>query len=325
MPAPFVGNQDYRGYLNYLGTQGDPVAKQLLGVVGNDAKFGSTIPYNSETTRMLQGRNTELYNAYTSLNKLPSIYGGGGGGAPAPVYAPKLDIAGVYAKARSAAEGAVNPFYTKQLNDFLAQQGAQKQQQQTQYETNIKNLEDQLKNTLEQNDITKGRTTEDVAQNEAQIAQTADEFQTDTGQQFDQSRLAAARGASTGGLGQQQLETGQQARNTQETRQTQQFQQKKQEQELFKTRTFADLARSGTLAGEATTKGKAAAKFDLDSYIQNAGFTEQNKRNELEQNRLQAVGQEQGNQSKLLFNQYLSGISNPAQYQAALQTYGGSF
>lgn len=257
---------------------------------------------------------------------LPSIYGAGAGGGGAPqVYAPKLDVAAISAKARAAAEGAVNPFYTKQLTDFLAKQAAQKQQQQTQYQTNIKNMEDTLKQTLEQNAITGARTGEDVAQNIAEVNQTADEFQTDTGQDFDQARLEVARQASTGGLGAQKTEGAQAARNTQESRQVQKFQTAKQEQELFKSRTFDDLARSGKLAKEGTEKGKAAAKFDLDSYIQNAGFVEKETRNQLEQQRLQAIGQEQGNQSKLLFNQYLAGISDPAKYEAAVRTYGGAF
>lgn len=248
---------------------------------------------------------------------------------PAIVRPPKLDFAAVQAKARADAEGAVNPYYTKQLNDFLAQQAAQRQQQQTQYETSVKNLEDQLSNTLAGNEISRGRTTEDVAQNVADINQSADIFQTDTGVAADANRIAQARELAqsglTGGLGAQQAETAQTQRNTAEKRQEQEFQKQRQQQDLFKTRTFEDLARSGELATKATEKGKTAAKFDLDAFIQGQGFEEQNTRNSLESNRLEAIGREQGNRSKLAFNQYLANIRDPAQLLAASQIYGGAF
>lgn len=248
---------------------------------------------------------------------------------PPIVRPPKLDFAAVQAKARADAEGAVNPYYTKQLNDFLAQQAARRQQQQTQYETSVKNLEDQLSNTIAGNEITKGRTTEDMAQNVADINQSADIFQTDTGTAADANRIAQARQLAqsglTGGLGAQQAEAAQTQRNTAEKRQEQEFQKNRTQQELFKTRTFEDLARSGELATKATEKGKAAAKFDLDAFIQGQGFEEQRTRSSLEADRLQAISREQGNRSKLAFNQYLANIRDPQQLLLASQIYGGAF
>lgn len=257
---------------------------------------------------------------------LPSIYDGAGGGAAvAKVYAPKLDVAAINAKARASAEGAVNPWYTLQLNNFLAEQSAQKQQQQTRYDTNVKNLEDTLKNNLEQNDITRGRTGEDVATNIAGVNQAADEFQTDSGQDFDKARLDLARTASTGGLGAQKVAEQQAGRNTQEGRQVQKFEKAKQEQELFKTRTFDDLARSGKLAGESTEKGKTAAKFDLDSYLQNAAFDETNQRNTLEKGRQSDIEAKSQSYARDAYNEYIRNIADPAQRLAGAQQYGSSF
>lgn len=245
---------------------------------------------------------------------------------PRPPIAPKLDIAALNAQARAAAENAVNPFYTKRLNDFLAQQSVQRQQQQTQYDTNIKDIEDRLSQSLEQSGVKRTQTTEDVALNQQEIAQNADQFQTDAGQQFDESRLdlarATAAGGLTGGLGAQKQVQATVARNTQEERQTQKFQQAKAAQDLFKTRTFEDLAKTDELNKVTGEKGKKQSKFDFDSFIQNLGFSEQNTRNTLEQERLQRIGDEQRNQAKLQFNQYLAGIRDPAQLQAAVQTYG---
>lgn len=260
----------------------------------------------------------------------PSGGGGGGGGyypapAPPPVYAPKLDIAALGAQARNQAAGAVNPYYTSVLNKFLAQQGELKAQQQQSYDLNVKNLQDELNQTLEQNALTKTRTGEDVATNEAQVADTADQFQVDSGKQFTTDRLGkaedVAKAGLTGGIGAQQGEALQEAHNTDETRKTQEFQQEKDKQELFKTRTFEDLAKSGELATDTSTKGQTKAKFDLDSYITNQNRDIDMHKDELEKARQQDVAQESARQSKIIFNNFIAGIANPAQRQAAINAY----
>lgn len=341
MPAQYIGNNDYRGYLNYLGSTGDQTAKQLLGYVGNDAKFGNTSKLSPGQLPPLEVRNIELYNAFKGQQNQPAadpnaqlqavlkqIAAASGGGAQ--VYAPKLDIAAINSQARSAAENAVNPYYTKTLNDFLAQQSAQKQQQQTQFQTNVQNLQDQLKQTQEANALTGTRTTEDVAAKQGLINESNNQNQIDTGTQFEDARLAQAKAQAASGVlgtgaGNRATGVATAGRNTQEGRQNVQFQQQRDQQELFKSRTFEDLAKSNELAKTSEAKGVKAAQFDLDSYIQNAGFTEQNQRNQLEQERLGRVGQEQQNQGRLLVNNFINSIANPAQRQAAVQAYSGAF
>lgn len=246
---------------------------------------------------------------------------------PAVVRPPTLNLASLQAKARADAQNAVNPYYTLQLNNFLAQQAAQRQQQQTIYDTGVKNLEDQLAQTQEANKTTGARTTEDVAQNQTQINQNADQFQTDTGQAADAARIAQAQqlaaGGLTGGIGAGQQEATTTQRNTAEKRQEQTFQQNRDAQELFKTRTFEDLARSGELAAGSTEKGKAAAKFDLDSFIQNQGFETTNKTSELENQRKQQTLEEEAKQQQIALQAYFNKITDPAQLIAARQMYGG--
>lgn len=78
-------------------------------------------------------------------------------------------------------------------------------------------------------------------------------------------------------------------------------------------------------SAKVTEKGKTAAKFDLDAFIQGQGFEEQRTRSSLEADRLQAISREQGNRSKLAFNQYLANIRDPQQLLLASQIYGGAF
>jgi hypothetical protein len=259
------------------------------------------------------------------------VYGGGGGGyTPPQVYAPALDLNALYSRAGATAANNVNPFYTKQLNDFVAQQATARQQQQQQTDTNIKNLQDALAQTLETNATTGTRTTEDTATQEAQNAVTADQRQQDQGTAFDAARAneatALANSGLTGsGLGAKQQTTSEQLHATTESRQAQADQNAKNSLELSKARTFEDLGQSNKYATTGEAKGEAQAKFDLNKFITGQTADLQNTQNSLEQQRLQALATEQRNQAKIALNNFIQGISNPAQRQAAYATYGSAF
>lgn len=260
-------------------------------------------------------------------------YGGSGGGgsyAPAPVYAPALNVNGLFSQAQGIAAGNVNPYYTKSLNDFITQQGQAKALQQQQTATDIQNLKDTLAQTQEQNATSGTRATQDTALAEQQLAQTADQRQQDQGSAFDISRNQEAQKEAQSGLSGSGLAQGAQAgaqlgQDTTEQRQAQADQQTKAASELAKARTFEDLATSNKYAGTTETKGETQANFDLSKFIQGQASDLQNESQSLEQQRLQRLATETQNQAKILFNNYIAGISNPAQRQAALSTYGGSF
>lgn len=393
MAAPFVGNQDYRGYLNYLGSQGDTGAKNLLNSVGNDAKFGNP----SGVDPQLQSYNDQLYGQYNQLNSatgglanfagaagaavaptqtpnIGSIYPStSGGGAPPPVYAPPLDISAIQAQARQSAQSAVNPYYTSLLNDFVSRQATERNQQADQAKllteqaaanrdlqqqqidqglgTTISQAQKNLADTLAGYDITKGRTIEDVGNNKAQINNQADIFQTDSGTANNTARIAQSRDLATkgltGGLGAQQTQDAQTTRNTTEARQTDQFNQQKQQQDLFQNRTLDDLVRSAELsktkegqteesAKQQADQGKASAnqtaaqaaqkiKFDLDTYLSGQQLDLKDKKNTLEDARQKEIAASTQDYAKLQFNNFVQGISDPAQKLAAVQTYSGSF
>lgn len=243
------------------------------------------------------------------------------------VYAPALDLNSIYGQAKTAAEANVNPYYTKQLNDFVAQQATAKAQQQQQTQVNIQNLQDQLAQTQAANAVTGNRATEDTANTEAQINQTADQRQQDQGAAFDTTRNAQAAnlaqsGLSGSGLGAQQQASAQQQQDTTESRQATTDQQSKDAAELVKARTFEDIGTSNTNAQSGETKGETQANFDLDKFITGQSADLQNQQNTLENQRLGAVASEQQNQAKLLINNFINSIANPAQRQAAIAAYG---
>jgi hypothetical protein len=284
---------------------------------------------SSASNKYLSGIDKTLSSQSADLASTRALIASLSNGYQPQVYAPNLDYAGITAKARKQAARAVNPYYTKVMGDFLAQQGALKKQQVAQSQTEQQNIEDQLKQTLEGNDISKARTGEDVAQNISQINTNADQFQTDSGQQFTADRLQQAKQISqsglTGGLGAQQKEAVQTAQNTAEGRQTQQFQQQKFDQELTKARTFEDLARSGAIATKGAEKGKKQVQVDLANFLTNQKFeTKKGKRN-IKEERLQKLAQKQSDYGKLAVNRFIRSISDPAKRAAAQSAYGGIF
>lgn len=291
-----------------------------LGNVNPQNARGITVPSNTQP--IPQGQITS--SPISAADLLASAR------ASQNAVAPPLNLSSIYNQASSKAQGNVNPYYTKQLQDFQAQQAQDKALQQQQTQMNIQNLQTQLQNTLQGNSISQARTAQDTLTGEQQAGIKADQTQQLQGTQFDQARIAQAKqlatqGLTTSGLGQGQVLQSQTDRNTQEGQQAQADQQAFQQAELLKSRTFEDLARSGELATQAEKTGETQANFDLNKYIQGQGSALQQQQQTLETSRLQRVAQETQAQAKLLVNQFIQSISNPQQRQAAAQVYGGAF
>lgn len=245
-------------------------------------------------------------------------------------FAPPLNLSSIYTQAGNTAAANVNPYYTKQLNDFIAQQAQDLTTQQQQSSMNIANLQTQLQNTIQGNAITAGRNQEDTATKGQDIATAADQQNVDEGAAFDQARIAqakqlASQGLTTSGVGAQQVLGSETARNTTEARQAAQTTEAEQQNQLLSTRTLEDLGRSNDLATQSEGQGEQQANFDLNNYIANQGTQLSSEKDTLEGQRLAAVSAETTNQAKLLVNQFIQSISNPAQRQAAVNAYGNLF
>ena len=336
MAAPFVGNQDYRGYLNYLGTQGDKSAAALLNYVGNDAKFGGDrgkVGSNQILGPDVRAHNASYYDQYqrltnpATLNSQPQNLIGGGYTPPAK--AATYDVTGGFKSAYNQAAQNQNPLYDKYLNQFVAEQANKTAAQQNLYNTTNANYDTALKNTQEANALTGQRTAQDVATNQAQIATNQDQFQADTGTKFAIDRIQQARdqaaSGGTGGLAAQKSEGNQTARNTAEGRQIQQYDSQKQAQELVKARTFEDLATSSRLAADKTNTGKKNAQFDLDNYLEASKINLEQFKTSNEANRASAILGDQNTIARTNYENYLNSISNPATQLATAQRYSGSF
>lgn len=241
------------------------------------------------------------------------------------------NFSAINAQARKAAAKAVNPFYVKELNTFLKGQKIKKQRSQNDYRSTIKDLQDALNTSFETSGINRERTAEDVATNLEEVANTENLFQTQEGQQFEQARQTlggevAQAGLTDSGLGAQQQQQVVAQRNVESKEQTRSFNVQRQAQELFKTRTFADLARGEAQAKTQTGKQKKYAKIDLDRYVSDLARETTGGKRQLEQQRLGAISQEQDRQRSLGFQRFLQTLTgNPGVLAETARTFGGSF
>lgn len=205
---------------------------------------------------------------------------------------PRFDIMGNYNRAKSQAEAAVNPLYQKKLNDFLARQGQLRGEKEREIGIRRQGIDIERGSSLEENEVTRRRTAEDVQAALEKIGLGEERFQTQEGEQFDVDRREAARnlaasGLATSGLGRQQLADVTRARNVGSAEQVQEFGNQREAKRLFQTRTFEDMARGDTQANKIAQNKLEGAQFDLDSYLTELAHGETNFRltSELERGR----------------------------------------
>lgn len=324
------------GFYNYLQQN----APRYAAFTGDDARIDPTkagydtnvasyanTPGNRQT---VQNEVNKLYEQYNSQNQArfqaPNILGGGSYATPPPNW----NLTSIYNQAGSQAAGQVNPYYTKQLQDFQTNQASAKALQQQQQALNLQNLQQTQDTNLGQNELQRGRTSADVLQNEQQIGIKADQAQQDQGQAFDQQRIAEAKaqanaGLTGSGLGAQQTLASQTAHNVQEQRQGEVNTQQVAAQELTKARTFEDLANSDVLAKSANTQGQKQQSIDWDKFVQGQTQDLQSTQNTLEQQRLARLSDVQRQLAKQQVNDMISKLSNPQQRLAAASAYGSAF
>lgn len=244
------------------------------------------------------------------------------------------DVAGAYARARSAAEGAVNPFYAKKLNDFLAQQETKKQRTNEDAATANTNIEQGLADALQASDIARQRTTEDTATNLGNIQNAENYYQNTEGTQFDRARQALlSQGAQSGllgsGLGAQQDINAINDRNVASAQQEQGYNTQRQAAQLFKTRTFEDLTRSDSLANRNAGQQKKQVQVNLDRALQDIGTESEAYKYQNEADRIGAVLQEQNRQAQLGYANFIAGLQGQGakarDIEATANIYGKLF
>lgn len=185
---------------------------------------------------------------------------------------PKIDFNAWNAQAQAQATADVTPLFTQKLNNYLAQQNLQRQQEQTGYAQQVGTLQAQLGQYMEQKDLEKARTGQDyeksiwdiAANSEAQQQQEA--FNYDLQRRGAQEELGTA-GLSTSGLGRQSMYNMQKMRGMSEEAQAREVENQRYTANLMKTRTFEDIAMGVKQKNEDVVRSTQFAKTNMDEAL----------------------------------------------------------
>jgi len=214
--------------------------------------------------------------------------------------APSLNFGAINANAAAAAQSQVNPLYTQYLNQYLQQEAAVTQQQQSANTQAVQAAQSALANTQAQNTQQQQFTGANTALNLTNINQQAANREQNAGNQFDTQRaqLEAQIGQSNlgaSGIGQQQIWTARNNANVAELQSQDTDQYNRNQQLLNESNTFAQIAQSNKYASTVEGQAESAANLKLSSYLQNAAYAQTQAEEQLtewQQNALYAAQQQ---------------------------------
>lgn len=284
---------------------------------------GVTIPnYDPNASGSNDANNALLQSLLSKMNSLSA--------PPAVPLAPYFDITTNFSKAQQAATAAVNPLYTKKLNDFITGQQTAAARQQADTTTANTQLQESLDAALAASNTNRERTTQDTATNVDAINKTQGYYQTDQGNNFEAARAALAgnianSGLTGSGLGSGQTTAATKDRNVTEGRQVESFNTQKAAQQLAKTRTFEDLLTSDTLNTKSSAEKTSANNLDLDRFISDQGTALSLQRDALAAQQEADITAKSNDLAKQGFAQFLATLKNPGDIQRASAAYGGLF
>lgn len=224
------------------------------------------------------------------------------------------NVADASAKARAAAEQAVNPYYTQQLNKYLQQEQLTQQRAQQDAATGNTQIDQALQDALDASNTQRTRTTQDVATKLGDVANASNYYQNTEGNTFDKARTSlltnlAQSGLTTSGLGQQQANEQIANRNVESGQQTRSFNAQSEALNTLKTRTYEDLATGDTQSTRNAGQKKAQVQVDLDRALQDASNQFANDQGTNEYNRLTALSQEEQRQYQLGVNNFIQALA----------------
>ena len=86
----YIGNADYRGYLNYKAQNGEQLAGTLLGLVGNDGNFSNGRSFMAPYSLEINNANARFLNEWNGGGPTELQFGGSGGGSTANKVSPEF-------------------------------------------------------------------------------------------------------------------------------------------------------------------------------------------------------------------------------------------
>lgn len=229
--------------------------------------------------------------------------------ANAPGVAPSLNLNALNAQAQSQAASTVNPLYTQYLNQYLQEQAANSTAAGSQNTLNLQGEQSSLQNTLQQNQLGENAAASTNALTQGNINVQQQNYQLTTGNAQNAKIQAIGQQIGSGnigasGLGQQQLYSAENARNTADAAQSGQFQYQRNTSNLSTADTFAQLAQSSQYATTQEGQEETQTNFNLNDYLRQAAYNDSQYQEALSTAQQQALtAQTQQDESTLVQNQ----------------------
>jgi len=269
-------------------------------------------------------------DAQAELADLMSRLGSGGGSA-GPVAAPYLDIGSLNKRALEMAKTKVNPYFDQERKLFLGDVERRRSAAKQDTEFQQQEIQTLLDEFLQDTEINRTRTSEDVEGNLGELGQAEGMYQETEAEKAGQERTSVAdaiadAGLTTSGLGRQKIAELQKNRNRESKENLRQIDVKKQEQHQFKTRTFEDLAKGETRKKDMSERELKVIKHDLTVKLGNLAYEKVTGLRQNEVRRKEELARQQKTYGSQEYTKFISGLGGNTQLiEAANRAYGGLF
>jgi len=250
--------------------------------------------------------------------------------AAIPAAPQQINTNAIEAQALAAAQGpssATNALYTQQLNSYLQNEAAQQQTANQQAALAQQGFQNTLSNTLSQNTQAEQFAGQQNALTQGNINTQAANYQLNSGNaqnaKIQALQQSAGQGGLTGsGVGAQQIWQAENAKNVADAQQQGQFQYNRNVANLSASNTFAQLSQSSQFAQTQEGQQSQGEQLDLNSYIRQEQYQQQQFQAALSQWQQQAQQAQAWNQASSQISNIISNIGNAKVRGATQQEYG---
>lgn len=242
----------------------------------------------------------------------------------------KYDTGGALTKAQQMAQNAVNPVYQQAMDNFLQRQSVELGNKQAQVGLEREGLDTNYNRILEDSGVARTRDTEDTNANIAETRASRAVAAREEGLDFDAANRMlneglGAAGVADSGLGQQQVDDSQQKMVRMSNEEVRQSENKVAAANTLLTRSFEDLARKDTRAGEDKTYGNKQLDIDINNFMDDQALAKTDFTFQQEKEKSQYIAQLTKNYQDQLVSQWIQSLygqgATAAEIQLASNTY----
>lgn len=333
-----------------LNVAGSAIGDSIYNVASGQNSWSNTS--NAWNTYMNGGKKTTTPTTTTQKKGSTGSTGSGNGtdyaaelkkaladlAAASRPYVPKPEVIRSFkydtnqglAKAQEMASNALNPVYQQAMTNFLNRQQTELNNKQAQVGLEREGLDQTFNRTLEDSATARQRDTEDTQSNIAEIGAARAVAAREEGLDFDSANRmltegVGAAGMADSGLGQQQVDDAQGKMMRASNEEVRQSDNKVAAANTLLNRSFEDLARRDTRAGEDKTFGNKKLDIDINNFITGQEADKTDFTFQQDKEKAQYLASMTKNYQDLLVSQWIQSLygqgASAAEIQLASNTY----